>query len=65
MITERKVNFNDNIQIRYYEIDEIAKKRKTKNSVNKYIKKFLCKCKNLNLKPLNKYLLRGFLSKKK
>lgn len=45
MITERKVNFNDNIQIIYYEIAENVENEKI-NIFNKYIKKFFCKCKN-------------------
>lgn len=49
----RKVNFNENIQIIYYEIDEIDEidkideKIKQVNIINEYIKKFFCKCKNL------------------
>jgi hypothetical protein len=38
----RKVNFNDNIQIRYYdidEIDEIAVENEKINIFNKYIRK--------------------------
>jgi hypothetical protein len=55
MVTERKVNFNDNIQIVYYEKvnyefaknEKIKKVKKVKTvNIMKCIKKILCKCKN-------------------
>lgn len=55
MVTERKVNFNDNIQIVYYETNEKIKKVNYKFAKNekiktvnivKCIKQIFCKCKN-------------------